>query len=153
MSPLLLRAPKAPWPSTPSPADKANNWAKDDESILSEFSYYAPPGPAPVVDIGAADKLADLVGWADTDLKVKVAEVSLLKDRKHKELLKLIHDEEVEEVRRQSEERRNPHPARNRRLRVRHKKEREERRVMIERLRQENEMIVANVMADYGLIR
>ena len=82
-----------------------------------------------------------------------MAEVSLLKDRKHKELLTLIHDEEREEVRRREEERRNPHPARNRRLRVRHAKERKERRLMIERLRQENEMIVANVMADYGLIR
>ena len=93
------------------------------------------------------------MGWADTDLKIKVVELSMLKDRKHSELLRLIKDEEAEEFKRRRAERANPHPARNRRLRVRHAKERKERRLMIERLRQENEMIVANVMAEYGLIR
>lgn len=107
----------------------------------------------PLVDIGAADNLHDLVGWADSAVKRQVVELSVLKDKKNRELLDLVRAEEEEEARRKKVERANPHPARLERLRVRHDKERKERRAVIERIRQENELVIANKLAEWGLIR
>ena len=84
---------------------------------------------------------------------MKVAELALLKDRKNRELLDIIRAEEEEEAKRKEVEKANPHPSRLERIRVRHRKERKERRGVIERIRQENELIIANKLAAWGLIR
>ena len=146
-----------------------------DDSVLSDFDYlvgstpggggggdrqyyqqaanYHNQGTTPIVDIGAADSLNDLLGWADSAMKMQVVELSILKDRKNRELLDFIHAEEEEERRRKKVEKANPHPSRLERLRVRHDKERKERRAVIERIRQENELVIANKLAEWGLIR
>ena len=119
---------------------------------MSEFDYYNSVS-TPIIDIGAASSVQDLVGWGDNDIKIKVAEISMLKARKHEELRRLIEKEEDEDERRREEERRTKHPSRRRRVKIRNEKERKERREVIVRIRQENELIVANKMAEFGLIR
>ncbi|GMI06047.1 hypothetical protein TrVE_jg5694 [Triparma verrucosa] len=131
---------------------KQSSNVEGQDSLLSEFDYYNSVS-TPIIDIGAASSVQDLVGWGDNDIKIKVAEISMLKARKHEELRRLIEKEEDEDERRREEERRTKHPSRRRRVKIRNEKERKERREVIVRIRQENELIVANKMAEFGLIR
>ena len=119
----------------------------------SAFDAKQYPVGTPIVDIGAADNLSDLIGWADTELKRSVVEISLLKDSKNRELYALIKDEEEEEIQRGIELAKHSHPARRKRVKIRHERERERKAEIIQRIRQENEMIVANRMAKFGLLR
>ncbi|GMH68322.1 hypothetical protein TrLO_g15075 [Triparma laevis f. longispina] len=122
-----------------------------EDSLLSDFDYYNSVH-TPIIDIGAATSIDDLASWGG-DMGYKVAEISMLKARKHEELKELIEAEEGVDEGRKEEERRTKHPARRRRVKIRHEKERKERREVIMRVRQENELIIANKMAEFGLIR
>ena len=131
-----------------------------ENSIMSEFAYYdatggqaTTGGGTPIVDIGAADNLNDLVMWADTDAKKSVASLALLKEKKHGELLEMVRAEEAAEAERKRVERSTKHPSVLERVRVKHKRERKERELTIRRIRQENEMIIANRLAGLGFIR
>jgi hypothetical protein len=100
----------------------------------------------PIIDVGAADTLGDLVGYQNSEMRKAMAEISVVKDKKHRELVAMIQREELEEIKRKRLEQKTTHPARLARVRHKHAKERKERRDRILGQRQENELIIAYVL-------
>ena len=125
------------------------------DSVVSEFDYYLSPHArgTHMVDIGAADTLTELVNGAGTEVKKAISEIAVMKDRYDRELMQLVKTEELAELKRKRVEMKTTHPARIARVRLRHNKERKERRELIIGQRHENEMIIANKLAQHGLIR
>ena len=132
------------------PLDSMSDF-KNAASAVHDAQLY--PVGTPIVDIGAADSLSDLIGWADNKTKRDVVEISLLKDSKNREIYDLIKQEEEDEISRQNELSEHTHPARRKRVKLKHEKERRRTKEIIIRMRQENEMIIANKLAKFGLIR
>ncbi|GMI53678.1 hypothetical protein TeGR_g9539 [Tetraparma gracilis] len=128
-----------------------------DDSIISDFDLYTTAhqnlASTPIIDVGAADTLGDLVGYQNSEMRKAMAEISVVKDKKHRELVAMIQREELEEIKRKRLEQKTTHPARLARVRHKHAKERKERRDRILGQRQENELIIANKLVALGLIR
>jgi hypothetical protein len=136
-------------------ANSQYNDLASQDSMVSDFDYYTKihKKGTQVVDIGAADTLQDLVDGSSSEVRGVIVDIALIKDKKDRELMQLIAIEEEEERRRKVVEMNTKHPARVTRIKIRHEKERREQRERILRIRQENEMIIANKLAAHGLIR